>query len=292
MFVRAKLQERLTARRLRAEGHSLRYISRELGVALSSVSVWTRGIAVPTPPTPPVAIERRPGPQQVCGRCHRTLEATEFHRGQSQCKECRREYMRQRGDLHRVQSRRARDKRRAIARAYITDLLRAGVCTDCGLTDPAVLEFDHVGPKWMEVGKLVREAYRLSRIKEEIENCELVCANCHRRRTALRARAWRVDPEWRTKRCIRPLRRRNRLFLLEYLGSTPCVDCGEADPVVLDFDHVGTKRYGVVQLADRETSIASLEREIAECQVRCANCHRRRTIVQQGHFRHHLITPP
>jgi hypothetical protein len=155
------------------------------------------------------------------------------------------------------------------------------------------LEFDHVGPKTAEVGKMVREAYRLTRIKAEIENCELVCANCHRRRTAIRARSWRVDPDWRAAlQADRPLRCRNQRFILDYLRDAPCVDCGESDPVVLDFDHVGRKRAGVVQLADQEHSIASLEAEIAECAVRCANCHRRRTIIQQNHFRNHLITPP
>lgn len=197
--------------------------------------------------------------------------------------------MRQRGDLHRRQSREARDKRRAIARAYVTDILRRGTCIDCGLTDPAVLEFDHVGPKTMEVGKLVREAYRLERVAAEIANCELVCANCHRRRTRGRVRSWRTDPGWSAEVDPRPLCRRNLLFIANYLKSAPCVDCGEADPAVLDFDHVGVKRYGVVQLAYREASIASLEREIAECEVRCANCHRRRTIVQQGQVRHDLL---
>ncbi|MGH3339528.1 MAG: hypothetical protein ACRDPL_11940 [Propionibacteriaceae bacterium] len=76
------------------------------------------------------------------------------------------------------------------------------------------------------------------------------------------------------------------------MRKTPCVDCGEQNPVILDFDHIGVKRSGVVQLADRECSLARLEREIAECEVRCANCHRKRTIVDQGHFRNHLVTPP
>jgi hypothetical protein len=194
--------------------------------------------------------------------------------------------MRQRGDLHRRQSRDSRDKRRAIARAYVTKILVGGTCADCGLADPAVLEFDHVGPKTMEVGKLVREAYRLERVIAEIANCELVCANCHRRRTRRRAHSWRQQ---RVDDDPRPLRRRNLLFLERYLAAAPCVDCGEVDPAVLDFDHVGVKRYGVVQLAYREASIASLEREIGECEVRCANCHRRRTIVQQRQFRHHLL---
>jgi 5-methylcytosine-specific restriction endonuclease McrA len=200
--------------------------------------------------------------------------------------------MRQRGDLHRSQSREARDKRRAIARAYVIEILKSGACTDCGVTDPAVLEFDHIGPKTMEVGKLVRESYRLQRVAAEIANCELVCANCHRRRTRRRARSWRTDPDWRAEADSRPLRRRNLRFIADYLQSARCVDCGEDDPVVLDFDHVGVKRAGVVHLAYREHSIASLEREIAECEVRCANCHRRRTAIQQGHFRHHLIGPP
>jgi DNA-directed RNA polymerase subunit M/transcription elongation factor TFIIS len=231
-------------------------------------------------------------PAQLCNACMRLLLASDFHRGQSQCKECRREYMRRRGDLHRQQTRRARDKRREAARAYVIEILRSGACTDYGLEDPAVLEFDHVGPKRIEVGKLVREAYRLERIKAEIANCELVCANCHRRRTAKRIRSWRIDPDWRSARSTRPSRGRNLLYLLDYLRETPCVDCGEQDPVVLDFDHIGVKHSGVVQLAGRECSIASLEREIAECQVRCANCHRRRTIVEQAHFRNDLVAPP
>jgi hypothetical protein len=219
------------------------------------------------------------------------LPTTHFHTGQRACKDCRREYIRRRGDLHRQQTRAARDKRRAIARAYVTEILSDGTCRDCGLADPAVLEFDHVGPKTMEVGRLVREAYRLERVVAEIARCELVCANCHRRRTRRRARAWRTDPDWSAEADPRPLRRRNLLFIANYLGSSPCVDCGEADVAVLDFDHVGVKRFGVVQLAYREASIASLEREIAECEVRCANCHRRRTIVQQRQFRHDLLHP-
>ena len=200
--------------------------------------------------------------------------------------------MRLRGDLHRQQSKRALDRRRAQARDYILQILLAGRCVDCGLADPAVLEFDHVGPKSTEVGRLVREGYRLERITAEVANCELVCANCHRRRTAERCRSWRVDPAWRSAACTRPRRGRNLLFLRDYLRQHPCVTCGESDPVVLDFHHTGPKTAGVVQLAGRECALAVLEREIAVCEVLCANCHRRQTILDQGHFRNHLVTPP
>lgn len=46
------------------------------------------------------------------------------------------------------------------------------------------MEFDHVkGVKRMNVGNLVTGGYSEKSIIEEIEKCDLVCANCHRMRT-------------------------------------------------------------------------------------------------------------
>ena len=71
--------------------------------------------------------------------------------------------------------------------------------------------------------------------------------------------------------------------LVQYLLEHRCVDCDEGDPLVLDFDHRdrSTKRMAVSNLL-RYTSWAALEAEIAKCDVRCANCHRRRTAQQFG----------
>lgn len=75
--------------------------------------------------------------------------------------------------------------------------------------------------------------------------------------------------------------------IYDYLENHPCVDCGESDPVVLEFDHVrGEKSYEVSTLGWRLASWNSLLREIAKCEVRCANCHRRKTAKQRGTFRH------
>jgi hypothetical protein len=296
-IAKAKPTKRSAARALRAKGLSLRDIARRLGVSLSSASVWTRDIqphrpmSAEPPEPPPAQAETAP-----CGRCSQTLPLANFHvsrRGrQSWCKACRAEYMRERGELHRRQTRAARDRRRAAAREFVLEVLGEGSCADCGLSDPLVLEFDHLGDKTANVATLVHEGYRLSRVKLEVERCELVCVNCHRRRTAVRSRSWTVNPAW-AEPIDRPLRRRNLLFVREQLSAASCVDCGESELVVLEFDHVGPKRASVVAMALDEYSIGSLEREIAECQVRCANCHRRRTIQQQpGHLRHHLLQRP
>ena len=73
-------------------------------------------------------------------------------------------------------------------------------------------------------------------------------------------------------------------FLVEYFASHPCVDCGESDPVVLEFDHLGDKSFNIAK-GLRDRSWDALIDEIAKCEVVCANCHRRRTAVRGGFAR-------
>ncbi len=69
--------------------------------------------------------------------------------------------------------------------------------------------------------------------------------------------------------------------VLEYLQFHPCVDCGETDPVVLQFDHVrGIKKEAVSRLVRNGNGWDSVSKEIAKCDVRCANCHTRKTAAQ------------
>lgn len=70
-----------------------------------------------------------------------------------------------------------------------------------------------------------------------------------------------------------------------YLADHPCVDCGESDPVVLDFDHVrGEKGDNVSRLVSHGHSWAAVRAEIEKCNVRCANCHRRKTAKELGFY--------
>ncbi len=74
-----------------------------------------------------------------------------------------------------------------------------------------------------------------------------------------------------------------RKFILEYLSSHACVDCGIKDIRVLDFDHEGKKRMGISKMVRNCYSTETIIKEISVCKVRCANCHRIKTF-ERGSF--------
>lgn len=61
----------------------------------------------------------------------------------------------------------------------------------------------------------------------------------------------------------------------EYLRLHPCVDCGESDVRVLDFDHLpGTRKtHEVMRLVRNGHNAERIRAEIATCEVHCRNCH-------------------
>ena len=86
-------------------------------------------------------------------------------------------------------------------------------------------------------------------------------------------------------------RHRNFGRMIEYLRTHPCVDCGEADLVVLELDHLPEfeKKFEVSRAVGSSTrSWNSISSGIEKCEVVCANCHRRRG-ARRGGFRRHLL---
>jgi hypothetical protein len=65
-----------------------------------------------------------------------------------------------------------------------------------------------------------------------------------------------------------------------------CLDCGEHDPRVLEFDHreQSSKKGSVSRLVSGRHSLERIMEEIEKCDVRCANCHKLRTAQQMGFY--------
>lgn len=78
-----------------------------------------------------------------------------------------------------------------------------------------------------------------------------------------------------------------RGYILEYLKSHPCSNCGETDPIVLEFHHRNgeEKRANIGEIYGVGFSWKIVEKEIAKCDVLCANCHHRKTAKEQGWYK-------
>ena len=77
----------------------------------------------------------------------------------------------------------------------------------------------------------------------------------------------------------------NKQFLWDFLKEHPCVDCGEIDPIVLEFDHLSDKKGCLSTLAGQGLGLETIKQEVNKCEVRCANCHRKKTATQFGWYK-------
>lgn len=81
------------------------------------------------------------------------------------------------------------------------------------------------------------------------------------------------------KRITQKARRAEAYSAIEqYLESHPCVDCSESDRIVLQFDHIkGVKIAAISNMIKNGFSLEKIFIEIEKCEVRCANCHLKKT---------------
>ena len=54
-------------------------------------------------------------------------------------------------------------------------------CSKCGENHPATIDFHHKGKKENQVAQMVHWGYSIDNILKEINKCEVLCANCHRK---------------------------------------------------------------------------------------------------------------
>ncbi len=83
------------------------------------------------------------------------------------------------------------------------------------------------------------------------------------------------------------IRHRNRKFIFKYLNLYgQCIDCGNKDWKVLEFDHrdQDTKSADVSRFYSNHYSFKRIKEEIKKCDIRCANCHKIKTRKQMGWF--------
>lgn len=88
----------------------------------------------------------------------------------------------------------------------------------------------------------------------------------------------RSDVKRRRKISLAKYVEKKNKIILERLKSG-CIDCGEKNIVVLEFDHQFGKINNISNLR-KHGKISDLIIELQKCNIRCANCHKRKTATE------------
>ena len=125
-----------------------------------------------------------------CHTCDHEGEDEDFIRsGRNQCIKCKRKYDRAYYKDRSKEKKKAKavmqKERRHNIRCEVKELISDKTCVDCGNDDYRVFEFDHIDrdDKDFNISDAIGSGYSFKRIKEEIDKCEIRCANCHRIKT-------------------------------------------------------------------------------------------------------------
>ena len=106
------------------------------------------------------------------------------------CKACHKKYAKQHYKKNKktyvARARKSIKEYKARNRELIIEYLLKNPCIVCGEKDIIVLDFDHRNPKEKShnVSMMINSGHSWETIQQEIEKCDVLCANCHRRKTA------------------------------------------------------------------------------------------------------------
>ena len=130
---------------------------------------------------------------KTCTKCNTEKASDGFRQWRTVCRKCEnivaRDHHRNNSDEINKRKISKNRERYQEKRRFLVDYLQNHPCVDCGETRVACLEFDHVmGEKKDKISTVINYGWKA--LKDEIEKCEVRCANCHAVVTAKRAKWW------------------------------------------------------------------------------------------------------
>ena len=134
--------------------------------------------------------------------------------------------------------------------------------------------------------KLEKSVEKFAKNKRKRSGLQPWCKDCMSAYDKIRYKTyWKVQVSEGNSRRRELYRQR----IWDFLLKNPCIDCGEDNPIVLQFDHVlGDKIESVSHMATQLFKWESVEKEIAKCVIRCANCHTKRTAQVFGWYKNQI----
>jgi len=127
---------------------------------------------------------------KICSCCKKELPLSEFNKNKSRkdglnniCRECSKEsskkYYLANKEEHKKNVNLNRTEYRKRNSKYIYEYKKKCGCKYCDEKEPVALDFHHLRDKKFLVGQMTQHS--LEKLKEEIDKCEVICSNCHRK---------------------------------------------------------------------------------------------------------------
>lgn len=134
---------------------------------------------------------------KICTACHKefpddffTFKNRKLGIRRSWCRNCTRiigkKYYLKNKDYYKRKAAEHTKKIRKEIKRFLWDYLKDKSCKICGESNPIVLDFHHRDPsnKIDSISNFSTQGYSIVKLKEEIKKCDILCANCHRIKTA------------------------------------------------------------------------------------------------------------
>ena len=137
--------------------------------------------------------------------------------------------------------------------------------------------------------KPINQFYRHWKTDEPGEpHWEHICKKCQKTRRRAYYASRKSDYRQRMRMCESRKRKENRLKIFEHLLAHPCIDCGESDIIILEFDHRdGTQKVDNVSSMPKHYGWEKILAEIQKCDVRCVKCHGHRHATKDKRVNSH-----
>lgn len=164
-----------------------------------------------------------------------------------------------------------------------------GKCVDCEYNNILFLQFDHLYDKKSNVSILRSK----KKIREEATKCQLLCPNCHYKKSTTDSFKQLKSKEELNKKNLYHRNRRdeNRVFISKIKNKIGgCQKCNlkiNNNNSSFHFDHLdqNDKFKEVSNLSKSCYSLKVIEKEIDKCRLLCANCHYEYTAIQLNWFK-------
>jgi len=142
---------------------------------------------------------------RICDHCKKEKDIEQFNWKykalgirHGTCRECMKWFVRRyfQGSAHDEHLRNVNERKkvaREVAREYVWEYLSTHPCIQCGESDPRVLEFHHRDSvqKERDVSRMVADGLSTGRLQLEMDKCDVLCGNCHKKLTMNERGHWR-----------------------------------------------------------------------------------------------------